>query len=142
MKIHNVDLSLYEKCRSGDSDAIAEVINTYGDPLVLFINGYVDNVVTAEKLMEEADCDMVMSRHCYRGKSSLKTYLFSTGRNKAMNHLRGSAKYGIDPIEHRASYLHDKYTLEDTVIKYERHRELWRAMEELRESHRTLLYLL
>ncbi len=124
LKIHNDDLPLYEKCRNGDSEAIAEVIKTYGELLALYINGFVSNIGTDEELMEDSVCDMVMNRYRYRGNSSLKTYLFAIGRNKAIDYLRRSAKYGIDLIEDHETYLHDKNSLEDMAIKHERHREL------------------
>ena len=80
--------SSYRRFLNGDENAFAEIVEQYGANLFFFINGFVRNTVVAEDLMEETFCDLIFYKHRYKGKSSLKTYLFAIARNKAVTYLK------------------------------------------------------
>lgn len=126
----------------GNGDALREIVEKYGAGLMLFINRYVNNLSIAEELMEDTFCELVFRRGAYKGESSFKTYLYTIGKNKAVDYIRKSAKYGVVPIEDVAAELRELTLLEDMVIKDEQSRELWSAMNGIGEEYRSVLYLL
>lgn len=82
----------YRRFLSGDNSALAEIIEEYKDGLILFINGYVKNLHTAEELTEETFFRLVVKRPGFSGNSSFKTWLYAVGRNLALNFLKHRAR--------------------------------------------------
>ncbi len=56
--------------------------------LVFFINGFVHDPHTAEDIAIDAFSDLVVHRHRYNFRVSLKTYLYMVGRSRALDYLR------------------------------------------------------
>lgn len=49
--------SSYRRFLSGDDEALTEIVRDYKDGLILYLNGFVNSVTTAEELMEETFSD-------------------------------------------------------------------------------------
>ena len=45
--------SSYRRYLDGDDNGIAEIVAAYKDGLILYLNGYVENIHTAEELTED-----------------------------------------------------------------------------------------
>lgn len=78
----------YRRFLDGDEEGLAEIIRDHKDGLILFINGIVHNIHTAEELTEEVFVKLVVKRPRFFGKSSFKTWLYAIARNVAYDHLR------------------------------------------------------
>ncbi|MCI9273828.1 MAG: RNA polymerase sigma factor [Clostridiales bacterium] len=134
--------SSYRRFLNGDEDAFVEIVEQYGANLILFINGFVRNIVVAEDLMEETFCDLIFYKNRYKEKSSFKTYLFAIARNKAATYLKKNSRIADLPIEDYEGQLKDMNALENTVIKEEEKRQLYSAMDKINSEYHAVLYLL
>ncbi len=134
--------SSYRRFLNGDENGFVEIVEQYGANLILFINGFVRNIVVAEDLMEETFCDLIFYKHRYKEKSSFKTYLFAIARNKAVTYLKKNSQIADLPIEDFQGQLKDVNELENTVIKEDEKRQLYSAMDKINPEYRTVLYLL
>lgn len=58
------------------------------DGLVFFIDRYVHDIHAAEDIAIDAFSDLVVNKHRYNFKVTLKTYLFMLGRSRALNYIK------------------------------------------------------
>ena len=84
--------SSYLRFLNGDNDAFVEIIRQYKDGLVLFINSFVSNIHLSEEAADEAFLKLYINKPRYKSGSSFKTWLYTIGRNTALNYLKKSNK--------------------------------------------------
>ena len=133
--------SSYRRFLDGDEGGLAEIVDAYKDGLILYLNGYVNNIYIAEELMEETFFRLLVKRPGYSPKSSFKTWLFAIGRNIAVDYIRKGSKLPSVPIEDIEDYLSDETDLERSYIKNEQKIALHKAMMKLSSDYREVLYL-
>ena len=132
--------SSYRRYLSGDDSGIAEIVAAYKDGLILYLNGYVENIHTAEELTEDTFFRLVAKKPRFSCRCSFKTWLYTIGRNVAMDHLRRRRGNEI-PLDEVENYLEEEADLERSCIREERNRELHRAMRKLNPDYRQALHL-
>lgn len=137
----NEDLELYNRIRGGDEDALEELIGIYRRPLTNFINGFINDENEAEDLMIDVFVDLVRSKGGFRGDSTLKTYLFAVGRNKAMRYIRRKRKFSVVDIS-AADYFLVSSSPEEDFLKKLKNEEIKKSFEKLNPDYREILYLL
>ena len=131
--------SSYLRYLGGDDEAFENIIKDYKDGLILYLNGYVNNILVAEELMEETFFKIAVKKPKFKGKSTFKTWLYAISRNVAVDYLRKSSKI---------TYIADEKTLsvqadfENTYIKKEEKITVHNAMKKLNPSYRRVLYLI
>ncbi len=84
--------SSYRRSLDGDEDGIIDIIRDYKDGLALYLNGFVQNIYTAEDLMEDTIVRLVVKKLKFSAKYSFKTWLYTIGRNVAIDYLRHNAR--------------------------------------------------
>lgn len=84
--------SSYRRFFEGDENGIVEIIRDYKDGLILYLNGFTRNVCIAEELMEETFVKLVVKKPKFSARYSFKTWLYTIGRNVAIDYLRRSSK--------------------------------------------------
>ena len=121
-------------------ESFEQTVHLYRESLIFFLNRYVRNVHTAEDLAEDAFVALLL--HPYRGGSaSLKTYLFTIGRNKALNYLEKQRRHpglSLDEVLEKA----DEEQMEECLLQKERARQVNAVMAQLHEEYRLVLHLL
>ncbi len=133
--------SSYRRFLEGDEKAFGEILDMYSESLIFFINRYVNNVAIAQEISEDVFVELLIHKRRYNFKTSLKTYIFTIGRNKAISYIRKCARrpeYAYEYIENEA----DRQNLEDEFIKKEQERELHRAISTLNDDYKTVLHLI
>ena len=133
--------SSYRRFLNGDERAFSEIIELHKDNLIFFINRYVRNIAVAEELAEDVFAELLIHKKRYNFKTSLKTYIFTIGRNKAVSYVRKCVRHpecAYEYIENES----DRRRLEDEFIQKERERELHKALDKLNENYRTVLHLI
>ncbi len=128
-----------------DNEKIEELIGLYREGLIYFIYRYVKDLDAAEDLAEDVFVDVIVHPDRFRGAASEKTYLYTMGRNKAVDFIRHN-KRQENFIYHQkdesdVNDIESRYSLEEEVLKEERKEELFRAMRELKEEYRVALHL-
>lgn len=112
--------SSYRRFLNGDDEGIVEIVNDYKDGLILYLNGYVNNLYIAEELTEDTFFKLITKKPKYSGKSTFKSWLYAIGRNTAVDYIRHHSKQLDTPIEDMANYLSEEQNLEKFYIRDER----------------------
>ncbi len=133
--------SSYRRFLDGDDNGIAEIVVAYKDGLILYLNGYVNNIYVAEELAEDTFFRLIAKKPHFSPKSTFKTWLYTIGRNVAIDYIRHNAKSLHLPIEDVQAYLSDKQSLEQAYIKEERKIAVHKALSKLPTAYRTTLWL-
>ncbi len=134
---------LYRRFLEGDEIAFEEILNTYREGLMFFINRYVHNLDVAEDIAADVFAYLIFKPKKYNFKVSLKTYLYMIGRSRALDWLRRESKRRHLPIESLYNEPSDvSAALEESVIAEEEKRRLYAAMERLPEDYKTAIFLI
>lgn len=128
----------YNRYLNGDDSGIGELIREYRDGLILFLNNYVRNINTAEELCEDTFVKLAVKKPRFRGNCSFKTFLYSIGRNIALDYLRKNRN--SVPME-ELNDIEDKASLEREYIKQEQKRTLHSALKKLKPEYGRILWL-
>ncbi len=131
----------YRRFLDGDDKGIVEIVGDYKDGLMLFLNGYVRNIFIAEELTEETFFRLITKKPYYSGKSTFRSWLYAIGRNTAVDYVRRHAKTLDTPIEELENCLIEERTLEESYVREERKRTVHKALSELPDDYRTVLWL-
>ena len=95
--------SSYRRFRdNGDESGLVEIIRDYKDGLILYLASIVGNIRTAEELAEDTFVLLGTKKPRDKGKGSFRTWLYTIGRNVAIDHIRKYRKHSevsIDDIE-------------------------------------------
>jgi len=133
--------SSYRRFLDGDDKGIAEIVGDYKDGLILYLNGYVNNIFIAEELTEDTFFRLITRKPRYSGKSSFKSWLYAIGRNSAIDFIRHNSRLLNTPIEDMENYLGEEQSLERSYIKEERKIVVHKALSKLATNYRTILWL-
>ena len=134
--------SSYRRFLDGDDKGLSEIVRDYRDGLILYLNGIVNNISTAEELMEETFFKIITKKPKFNAKYSFKTWLYTIGRNVAIDYLRHNAKQSDTAFDDLENYIRDEYDLEKLYIIEERKIPVHRALRKLNTEYRQVLWLL
>lgn len=124
----------YRRFLSGDDSAFEEIMQELFCGLVFFINGFVHDPHTAEDIAIDAFSDLVVHRHRYNFRVSLKTYLYMVGRSRALDHLRRRKVLRFTELSEARHLSDDSAALEELVLADDRKRRVNTALERLPEE--------
>ena len=133
------DEALYEQFRrTGDRDAFGALFDRYADRLTLFICSIVRQKEDAGELMLDTFAVVAAQKSVYRGESGFGTWLFAIAKKLAYQALRKRRPL-LMPL--RDGLPADGDPPETALLKDERDRQLYRALEQLKPEYRETLYL-
>ena len=115
-------------CNEGDDSGLVEIIVNYRDGLILYLNSFVGNIHIAEELAEDT--------------SSFKTWLYTIGRNIAINHLRRRSRFSLVSVDDCSELESEEESLEAAVIKEEQKISVHRALKKLKPEYHQVLWLI
>ncbi len=124
----------------GANEDIKELMQRHREGLTLFLHGMGLSLEDAEEVMIDSFVAVGMGRSVFYGKSSFKTWLFSIGRNKALNHLK-ARRFDTVSLNDNIKYSEEKYPELD-MLKKERDKVLYLALDRLKDEYRQILYLI
>ena len=133
--------SSYRRFLDGDDNGITEIVENYKDGLILYLNGYVNNIFIAEELTVDTFFRLVIKKPKYSGKSTFKSWLYAIGRNVAVDYIRHNSKILNVPIDDVENYLIEEQNLEQSYIKEENMLIVNKALNELIPEYRNVLWL-
>ena len=126
----------------GDESGLIEIIRDYKDGLILYLNSFVSNIHIAEELAEDTFVLLGIKKPKDKGKSSFKTWLYTIGRNMAIDYFRRNSKRTEISAEDCAELVCEEQNLEIAYIKEERKITLHRALGKLKSEYRQILWLI
>ena len=133
--------SSYRRYLDGDDTGLTDIIRLYKDGLTLYINGYTDNIFTAEDLMEETFFKLATKKPHFSGRSSFKTWLYTIARNVTLDYLRKDSRTVGTPIDDMSNFIAEESDVEREYLIKEQKIFLHRVMRELKPEYFQVLYL-
>ncbi len=136
----NNDEALYRRSFGKDQSAAEKLVERYGDSLTFYVNGYIHDIQDAEDIMIDAFALMFVKMRPVCRAGSFKAYLYKTARNLAVRHKKGRRIFiNIDDV---AFELKNDDKAEADIIRNERDRQLYGALERLKTEYQEVLYLI
>ena len=135
----------YRRFLVGDKEGMVEIIRDYKDGLTLYLNGLTGNIHTAEELMEETFVKLVVKKPRFSEKYSFKTWLYTIGRNVAIDYLRKHSRIinvASDEMPHlfveeenpEQAYIRD----EDKLILHKAMRKVFQILRQKERNRHTV----
>ena len=135
--------SSYRRFRDeGDESGLAEIIREYRDGLIFYLDSIVCNIHIAEELAEDTFVLLGTRKPKDKGTGSFKTWLYTIGRNLAINELRRRARHPEIPLDDCTELLSDEKSLEIAFIREEQKIMLHKALKKLKSEYRQILWLI
>ena len=131
----------WERYLSGDDDGLVSIIEDYSDGLLLYINSILRDIHLSEDAVQETFFKLSIKKSHFYGRSSFKTWLYSIGRNVALDELRKKPRMAAE--EGELEQMSDEGdSLEHEYLREERKLRLRHAMNKLKAEHSQALWLL
>ncbi len=134
-------VSRYRRFLEGDDTGIVEIIRDYKDGLMLFLNRYVNNIHIAEDLAEDTFFKLVIKKPKFTAKCSFKTWLYTIGRNTAINYVKRADKISNIPFEDLDRISVDEKSIENEYLQKEQKIIVYKALSEIKADYSQVLYL-
>lgn len=133
------DIELYEKFLKGEKEAFNTIVTRHRKNLISFIMKYVRNLDVAEDLAQDTFLYVLINRKEYDFKYTLKTYLYTIAKCRAINHLK-KAKRNI-PLEENYIFETDIIEIDNELIKEENKKKILEAIKKLKQEYQVVIYL-
>ena len=134
--------SSYRRFLNGDESAFDEIMKELFDNLVFFVDRYVHDIHAAEDIAIDAFSDLVVNKHRYNFKVTLKTYLFMLGRSRALNYIKHRKVINFVELTEADNISAEQETLEEIILADERKRIINNALNSLPDDMRVVVHLI
>ena len=134
--------SSYRRFLNGDESAFDEIMKELFDNLVFFVDRYVHDTHAAEDIAIDVFSDLVVNKHRYNFKVSLKTYLFMLGRNRALNYIKHRKVITFVELTEADTASAEQKSLEEIVLADQRKKIVNNALSQLPEDMRVVIHLI
>ncbi len=135
--------SSYRRFRDdGDENGLIEIIRDYKDGLIFYLNSFVGNIHTAEELAEDTFVLIGIKKPKDKEKGSFKTWLYTIGRNVAIDYLRRNSKRIEISTQDCPELISEEQNLEIAYIQEERKITVHRALKKLKSEYHQILWLI
>ena len=133
--------SSYRRFLDGDESAFDDIMKELFRGLVFFIDRYVHDTHAAEDIAIDTFSDLIVHKHRYNFKVTLKTYLYMIGRSRALDYIKHRKVIDFVELFEAQSLTDDGKALEEIVLADERKRRINAAMASLPEDMRVVIHL-
>ena len=134
--------SSYRRFRDeSDETGLVEIIRDYKDGLIFYLYSFVGDINIAEELTEDTFVLLGTKKPRDKGKSSFKTWLYTIGRNVAIDYIRKNAKRREVPIDECKELSSEAESLELLYIREERKIIVHQALRKLKSEYQQILWL-
>lgn len=137
----DIGAELYKKWLGGDEAAFDKIMEIYHDGLIFFVYGMLKNFADAEDIAADAFAELIIHKNRYSFGCSLKTYLFSVARNKAIDRMRKRKHLADADISESEESISDGKMLEEKLISDERAKVVREALEIINKDYAQILRL-
>lgn len=134
------DIKYYQLFLDGDQKGFEQLVYKYKDNLIYFLQRYVKSPEQAEDLAQDAFVEILVHKERFQFKYSFKTYLFTIGRNKAVDFIRKN-RHQI-PIEELSEWQDQGQKLLEQIVRKEERKRVLQAVKQLKEDYQRAIYLI
>lgn len=134
--------SSYRRFLNGEESAFDEIMQQLFDKLVFFIDCYLHDIHAAEEIAIDVFSDLIVNKHRYNFKVTLKTYLFMLGRSLALNYIKHQKVIEFVELTETEQTVSEQESLEELVLADERKRIINNAIGSLPNDMRVVIHLI
>ena len=132
------DEALYRQYLSGDDEGLNALMKKYGDPMTLYIDGYLHDVHESEELMLDVFAYLFTKKPRIRD-GGFKAYLYKAARHMALRHKsKRKPLFSLDALTNEPD---GRLLTEEVIRTEERNRILHFCISEMNPDYREVLYL-
>jgi RNA polymerase sigma-70 factor (ECF subfamily) len=131
----------YDRFLGGDIDAFAEIVSRTRMGLSYYIFTFVRDPDLAEELTEDVFVKLYLRRPANGKKGSFKTWLYTIGRNAALDELRRQKKKNRIPLEEASGLSSGENLPEARYLAEETKRTLHQALGRIPPAYAEALRL-
>ena len=132
--------SSYRRFLAGDDSGMVEIVRDYKDGLMLYLRSYTNDLGSAEDCVQDTFIRLAVKKPKFSGKCSFKTWLYTIGRNIAVDRMRRSFRHKKVSIDDCGD-LKDEADLEKSYLVSEQRIILHHALRRLKKEYQQVLYL-
>ena len=133
--------SSYLRFLNGDKNGFVDIVKEYKDGLILFINSFVRDIHISEEAADETFLKLYIKKPQYKTEYSFKTWLYTIGRNTAINYMRKDKRHRFSSIDDYC-YIADDVDIEANYIQGEQNILIHRAIRSLKKEYSQVIYLI
>ena len=147
----DADAALMLRVKQGDSDAFAQLVNKYKQPVINLVSRTLRDATEAEDIAQTVFVQVYKSAERYKVSAKFTTWLFTIARNLCLNEIRRRSRHPAESMdaphpEHEDQPLHqfeDKktFTPPESLLQGELQAKIEEALAELPENQRTAILL-
>lgn len=131
----------YRRFLDGDESAFNDIMEQLFCKLVFFIDSYVHDIHAAEDIAIDTFSDLIVHKHRYNFKVTLKTYLYMIGRSRALDYIKHRKIINFMELKEAQNLTDDGRILEEKILADERKRIINSAMSKLPDDMRAAVHL-
>ena len=87
------DKELYNEFLNGNKEALNKILEKYKNNLIYFISRYTKNIEASEDIFQDVVVYILEKKEIYNQKYSLKTYLYTIAKSRAINYIKKEKNY-------------------------------------------------
>lgn len=137
------DKMLYRDFLEGDIDAFETLVINHKDNLIYFISRYTGgDIYAAEDIAQDVFAHIFVYKEKYNDKYSFKTFIYTLGRNKAVDYVRKMSRIKPTDLDVDFNKLSGEgESLEDKIINDEEKRKVIHSIKKLNPDYERVIYL-
>lgn len=136
------DKILYRRFLEGDITGFETLVLRYKDNLIYFISRYTGgDIFIAEDIAQDVFAYIYAYKEKYNFKYSFKTFIFTLGKNKAIDYVRKQSREMLSDFNNDYEIISEQETLEDKIIRDEVKKLLFQNLKELKPEYEKAIYL-
>ena len=132
----------YDRFLQGDEQAFSDIVAENRLGLSYYIFSFVRDFDTAEELTEDVFVKLYLKRPANRKKCSFKTWLYTIGRNLAIDHLRKRKKENRLSLDEIAELSSGENPTEERYFAEETKKALQKALDSIPPAYAEALRLM
>jgi len=132
----------YRRFLDGEESAFDEIMKELFHGLVFFVDRYVHDVHAAEDIAIDAFSDLIVHKHRYNFKVSLKTYLYMIGRSRALDYMKHRKVIELVELDEASEPASGEKSLEEQALAGERKRVVNAAVAGLPADMQVVIHLI
>lgn len=114
-----------------------EMFNAYYPELVVYLCKFIKEDSVAEDIVQETFCELWSKKETYRITSNVRSFLFRSVRNAALNYLTRTRKLTVE----LSREMENEIVFQEDLEAVERDRKLYALIERLPEQRKRIFKL-
>lgn len=139
MEIYKTDKELYQEYLANNMESFKELVLRHKDNIIYFISRYTKNIDIAEDISQDVFIYLLLNKKKYNSKFSLKTYMYTIAKSRAINYLKRERKI-VDIEDYDSLYIEDTQ-LEENVLKRDKQNHVRKVINKMKPDYQAIIYL-